>query len=94
MKAVLTAASHPDAALIRNMLAERGIPSFLIEQRGYAGQPYTEVWVDRDEDSDRATDAIRELHSNTQDQGSWKCAKCSEDNPGSFELCWKCGSPK
>ena len=92
MKAVLTAASHPDAALVRNMLERNGIPSSLIEHRGHAGQPYTEVWVVRDEDSDRAVAAIRLLHSNALDQGSWKCAKCEEDNPGTFEVCWKCGA--
>jgi hypothetical protein len=92
MKAVLTAASHTDAALIRNMLEQSGIPASLIDARGYAGQPYSEVWVNRDEDSDRAVEAIRRLHARTDDQESWKCEKCNEDNPGSFELCWKCGS--
>jgi len=21
------------------------------------------------------------------------CAKCGEENPGSFEVCWNCGEP-
>lgn len=91
MKAVLTAASHPDAALIRNMLEQSGIPASLIEARGHAGQPYTEVWVDRDEDSDRAAAAIRRLRSTAEGQGPWTCATCNEENPGTFDLCWKCG---
>jgi hypothetical protein len=23
---------------------------------------------------------------------SWNCEKCSEENPSSFDLCWKCGA--
>jgi hypothetical protein len=94
MKAVLTAASHPDAALIRNMLEQRGIPSSLIEARGYGGAPYTEVWVDRDEDSPRAIEVIRKLHAHDPNKGKWHCADCAEDNPNTFELCWKCGASK
>jgi hypothetical protein len=90
MKAVLTAASPTDAALIKNMLEERGIPSSLIEARGYAGAPYAEVWVNRDEDSDRAVEAIRLLRSNAPEPGSWTCASCGETNPGTFDVCWKC----
>lgn len=92
MKAVLTAASPTDASLIQSMLEQRGISSHVVEARGYAGAPYAEVWVNRDEDADRAIEAIRQLHSSTQDQESWKCAKCDETNPGTFALCWKCGS--
>ena len=94
MKAVLTAASHTDAALIRNMLEQKGIRSSLIEARGYAGQPYSEVWVDRDEDSDRAVTAIRQLLSNAEAEANWNCRACHEINPGTFELCWKCGSSR
>ena len=92
MKAILTGASNTDAALVRNMLEESGIPSSLIESRGYAGQPYAEVWVVRDEDSERAIEAIRTLHANTRGQRNWRCSTCKEDNPGNFEVCWKCGA--
>ena len=94
MKAVLTAASLADAALVRNMLEERGIPSSLIEARGYAGQPYAELWVDRDEDSDRAVAAIRLLRSNAETEANWNCRACHETNPGTFDLCWKCGGSR
>jgi len=23
---------------------------------------------------------------------AWTCARCGEDNPGSFDLCWHCGA--
>jgi hypothetical protein len=94
MKAVLTAASLTDATVIRNMLEERGIPSHVIEARGYAGAPYAEVWVNRDEDGDRAVEAIRQLRSDAHEQAGWTCAKCEENNPGAFELCWKCGGAR
>lgn len=22
----------------------------------------------------------------------WRCARCGEENPGEFDLCWKCGA--
>jgi hypothetical protein len=93
MRTVLTAASHTDAAIVRNLLEEHGIPSSLIEARGYGGAPYTEVWVVRDEDSDRAVELIRALHSEAEGQ-SWDCGKCNENNPSAFEICWKCSSPR
>lgn len=91
MKAVLTAASQADAAIVRNLLAEHGIPSSLIEMRGYGGAPYTEVWVAKDEDSDRAVEVIRALHSGIEGE-PWKCGRCKESNPSAFEVCWKCSS--
>ncbi|RPI58513.1 MAG: DUF2007 domain-containing protein [Lysobacterales bacterium] len=94
MKAVLTAASHSDASLIRDALERRGIPTSLIEARGYGGVPYTEVWVDRDEDSPRAVEAIRKLHVHDPNQCKWTCADCAEGNPDAFELCWKCGASR
>jgi hypothetical protein len=93
VKTVLTAASHTDAAIVRNLLAEQGIPSSLIELRGYGGAPYTEVWVVKDEDSDRAVQAIRALHAKAEGQ-FWRCAKCNESNPSEFDICWKCSSPR
>ena len=93
MRAVLTAASQMDATIVRNLLAEHGIPSSLIEMRGYGGAPYTEVWVVNDEDGDRAVEVIRALHSGVEGP-SWSCARCGEDNPSAFETCWKCSTPR
>jgi hypothetical protein len=93
MRTVLTAASQTDAAIVRNLLAEHGIPASLIEARGYAGVPYAEVWVVKDEDSDRAVEVIRALHSRS-DGESWSCANCGENNPSGFEICWKCARPR
>jgi hypothetical protein len=24
----------------------------------------------------------------------WKCVDCDEENPGTFEVCWQCESPR
>ena len=93
MKPVLTAASQADAAIVRNLLAEHGIPSSLVEMRGYGGAPYTEVWVAKDEDGERAVEVIRALHSSAEGE-PWKCRKCDESNPSAFEICWNCSSSR
>jgi hypothetical protein len=32
----------------------------------------------------------RELESPDTGKPAWTCAKCREENPGNFDLCWKC----
>jgi hypothetical protein len=31
-----------------------------------------------------------ELESPDLDKPAWTCAKCREENPGNFDICWKC----
>ena len=45
-----------------------------------------------DERHDEALALLKPLNFNETDAGAdWTCAKCSESNPGSFEVCWNCG---
>jgi len=44
---------------------------------------------------DRATEAKlleEQLELESPDVGNpaWTCAKCREENPGNFDICWKC----
>ena len=38
-----------------------------------------------------AADVLRAYQEERNRTGSIVCAKCGEDNPATFELCWKCG---
>jgi hypothetical protein len=32
----------------------------------------------------------REMESHDTGEPVWRCASCGEENPGNFEVCWKC----
>ena len=49
-----------------------------------------QVWLD-DEDYDRAKAVLEAFRTERQRTGTLRCVHCSEDNPATFELCWKCG---
>lgn len=50
---------------------------------------WPEVWVANEQDFDRATEIVNLSQSN-QEAADWTCKNCSEENDGSFEVCWKC----
>ena len=49
-----------------------------------------EIWLDQDEQEDRARALLRELERVPQRR--WACA-CGELVEGGFEQCWQCGRP-
>ncbi len=49
-----------------------------------------ELWVLNDKDYDRAFSIIEKQITAPLDKKSWVCAKCGEENDGSFESCWNC----
>ena len=48
----------------------------------------------REYHDDALTDAQIEDLGNLESSGRspWRCRTCREENPGDFELCWKCGT--
>jgi hypothetical protein len=47
-------------------------------------------YADPEEESNSA-DSDDPLTAPTDPPGpNWRCAKCGEDNPGNFDVCWKC----
>ena len=53
--------------------------------------------VVNDEDYDKAMAIIKDRHeSNNQAAGSeeWACPSCNESNPGNFDICWSCETPR
>ncbi len=51
-----------------------------------------QVWVESPADAGRARALIEEFLSRPAGGPSRKCPGCGEENPGSFDLCWSCGT--
>lgn len=81
-----------------DLLAHRGIRARVLNANAssVAGelpidQAMPQIWVDDPADAARARAVIEEF-VRTPAGPVKKCPACGEENPGSFELCWSCGS--
>lgn len=98
MKRVHAAANLLVAQLLVDLLADRGIRARVLNANasGIAGelpidQAMPQVWVDDAADAERAR-AVIEEYVRAPVGPARKCPACGEENPGSFDLCWSCGS--
>ena len=92
---IFSSLNPTDVYLIQSVLEEAGIPSQIkgALRSALAGEvPMDDARVELLVEASlakRATDLIEEqLRTNRPD---WKCAQCSEVNPGNFQHCWQCG---
>lgn len=95
MRNVYTAPTVTDAAVVRNLLVQHGIDCRIVERivsRHAAGN--TEVWIFDDRREAEAKRLILEVFGNPAPDTEWRCRKCSESNPGTFESCWSCSADK
>lgn len=83
----------------KNLLEINGIECFLKNEYsasagGNLGIANTavELWVRDAADAQKAAGIIEKDISNATEKQPWVCGKCSEENDGSFEVCWKCQS--
>lgn len=82
-----------------SILQEAGITAFIRNERVSSAEApapafFPSVCVINDEDYERALTLLREVHQPAEnDLPDWHCAKCNEDVPGNFQVCWKCGEP-
>jgi len=99
VKRVHSAANLPEAHLLVDLLADRGIRARILNANAAsiagelpidAAQP--QVWVDDPADAARARDVIEAYTRDTPTTAIVKCPSCGEENPASFELCWSCGA--
>lgn len=86
------------ATLWADLLREAGIAVSLqrVFASGLAGeippdQALPELWVDHDEQVDRARALLDALAHAPQHR--WTCVHCQEEVDGPFETCWNCGAP-
>lgn len=99
MKRVHSAANLPEAFILVNLLAERGIRARVLNANAasIAGElpidaARPQVWVDNPADESRAREVIEAFTREQPSAATVRCPACDEENPASFDLCWKCGS--
>ena len=51
-----------------------------------------QLWVEDPADAARARSLIEAFARAGVPTGVVRCPKCGEENPASFDLCWKCGT--
>jgi glycerate-2-kinase len=98
MQRIFVASYRIEAYLLVDRLARAGIKAHVFNEHVSSivgdvppdvAQP--QVWLDDDADRARAEEVLREYRVERDRPGSIVCAKCREENPATFELCWKCG---
>ncbi len=99
MKRVHSAANLPEAHLLVDLLADRGIRAriFNANASSLAGElpidaALPQLWVDDPAHAERARAVIEEFTRGSASTVILKCPACGEDNPASFDLCWACGA--
>lgn len=85
---------------IKNVLALNNIESFVknehtapVGAQHGINNIFHELWLNNDEDFDRAAVIIDKKIDNPPFKAAWVCSHCHEQNDGSFEICWQCQSP-
>lgn len=101
MRKVYSAANLQEAYLLLHRLQHAGIPARVLNEHAQGGlgelpftHVYPEVWVTHDADVERARAVVTEHERAGHAAASSRpCRFCREQNPGSFESCWRCGAP-
>ncbi len=100
MERLYSAANLPEAWLIRDLLAEIGVRTQILNEHAQGGvgeipftQTWPEIWVERKNDMERARRVITEYESRSVPTGYIDCPYCGEQNPENFEICWHCSVP-
>lgn len=98
MKRVYNASNLPDAHIVAGVLAGRGIRVRILNANaaGVVGElpvdsAAPQLWVEDPRDEARAREVIEEFVRASTGPGR-TCAKCGEENPPAFDLCWSCGN--
>jgi ribosomal protein L40E len=101
MRKLFSAGSYIEAQLLRGYLEHSGIQVEIVNENssGAPGSPHwalpvaAEIWVLDDASHSEAASLVKEYFDAqaNETEVEWTCRKCNESNPGSFELCWKCG---
>ena len=98
MQRIFIASHRVEAYLLVDRLAHAGIKAHVFNEHMSSivgevppdiAQP--QVWLERESDRERAETLLRTMESDAAAGGSRHCAKCNEDSPANFDLCWNCG---
>jgi len=98
LKRVHNAANLPEAHLIRDALQQRGIVAhvFNANASSVAGElpldaALPQVWIENPAQAAHAREIVVAFLQRPPLGPPVKCPHCGEENPSSFEVCWKCG---
>ena len=98
MQRIFIASQRFEAYLLVDRLAHAGIKAHVFNEHMASivgdvpvdvSQP--QVWLDDDADRALAADVLRAYQEERNRTGTIGCGKCGEENPATFDLCWKCG---
>jgi hypothetical protein len=96
MREVFTSQDLSEVGYYKSMLDGAGIISFIRNEN--TGMPAVSgamflpaLCVTYDEDFDQAIALLKSFRMpEVSGRSDWRCPSCSEENPGNFEICWKC----
>jgi hypothetical protein len=99
LKKLYSAASLPDAHLIRNLLDQAGIEAHVFNENAQGGvgqlpvmEACPQIWIVNERDLQRARQLLEAFEHMPAIRSNLRCEQCAEDNPTTFQLCWNCGS--
>lgn len=100
MHRLYSASDLQEAHLIAGLLRQEGIPVYVFNENAVGGmgeipftQTWPEIWLEDERDRPRAEALIARFErSSDTDRAPVLCTSCAEENPGGFEICWKCGA--
>jgi hypothetical protein len=97
---IYRAGTAAEAHLLVDELREEGIETHVTNEAsqgmlGDIASSQPEVWLLAEEQEPRARQVVRAFEAARQDDSDATvlCPACAEENPGNFELCWKCRKP-
>jgi len=97
MLKIYSAGNITDAYLVQSLLAEADIKTQVLNEYAQGGvgelsftQAYPELWLINAADATQARDIIDKFEQQEDPVGSRPCPSCGENNPDSFEICWRC----
>lgn len=96
---VYVARQRFDAYLVADRLNQAGIRAHVFNEHMSSivgdippdvAQP--QVWIADDADALRARALLQEMERDARQTTPRWCRACGESSPGSFDLCWNCGT--
>lgn len=97
MKKLFSAQNITDAYLVQSLLAEANIKTHILNEYAQGGigelpftQAYPEIWIIEPSQYERAQDIVKAYEQRDRDIKTIVCPNCSEPNPDTFEVCWRC----
>ena len=96
---IYTARARYDAWLVADRLKQAGIRAHVFNMHASSivgdvppdvAQP--QVWIEREQDRERAQVLLDRLRDEATNVETRTCAKCGEESPPTFDLCWNCGA--